>query len=166
MRGADGSARLMIRIGLISDTHGLLRPEAKAFLSGSDVIVHAGDIGGPDILAELKTIAPVRAVRGNNDSGAWAEALNDTELLRLGGVDIYTIHDLARLDIEPSASGIRAVVSGHSHKPGVEERGGVLFVNPGSAGPRRFKLPIAIGEIMVRDATLSARTVELRIGPC
>lgn len=155
----------MIRIGLISDTHGLLRPEAKAFLSGSDVIIHAGDIGGPDILAELNTIAPVRAVRGNNDSGAWADALNDTELLRLGGVDIYAIHDLARLGIEPSASGIRAVVSGHSHKPGVEERGGVLFVNPGSAGPRRFKLPIAIGEIMVRDATLSARTVELRIGP-
>ncbi len=155
----------MIRIGLISDTHGLLRPEAKAFLSGSDVIVHAGDIGGPDILAELNTIAPVRAVRGNNDGGAWAEALNDTELLRLGGVDIYAIHDLARLGIEPSASGIRAVVSGHSHKPGVEERGGVLFVNPGSAGPRRFKLPIAVGEIMVRDATLCARTVELRIGP-
>jgi hypothetical protein len=103
MRGAEGSARLMIRIGLISDTHGLLRPEAKAFLSGSDVIIHAGDIGGPDILAELNTIAPVRAVRGNNDSGAWAEALNDTELLRLGGVDIT----------RPRATRHRAVLVGH-----------------------------------------------------
>jgi uncharacterized protein len=151
----------MIRIGLISDTHGLLRPEAKAFLLGSDVIIHAGDIGNPDILTELAAIAPVTAVRGNNDSGTWAEALNHTELLRAGDFRIYAIHDLAQLDIEPSVAGIRAVVSGHSHKPRVEERGGVLFVNPGSAGPRRFTLPIAVGEIIVRDATISAGTVEL-----
>jgi putative phosphoesterase len=155
----------MIRIGLISDTHGLLRPEAKAFLAGSDVIVHAGDIGGPDILAELGAIAPLKAVRGNNDGGPWAEALRDTELLRLEGVEIYAIHDLGRLGIDPPPAGIRAVVSGHSHKPQVEERGGVLFVNPGSAGPRRFTLPISVGEILVRDGTLAAKTVELRIAP-
>ena len=151
----------MIRIGLISDTHGLLRPEAKAFLSGSDVIIHAGDIGNAGILTELQTIAPVTAVRGNNDSGAWAEALNETELMRVGDFPIYAIHDLARLGIEPTAAGIRAVVSGHSHKPRVEERGGVLFVNPGSAGPRRFTLPITVGEIIVDGAAISARTVEL-----
>jgi hypothetical protein len=151
----------MIRIGLISDTHGLLRPEAKAFLSGSDVIIHAGDIGNASILTELQMIAPVTAVRGNNDSGAWAETLNETELMRAGDFAIYTIHDLARLGIEPSTAGIRAVVSGHSHKPRVEERGGVLFVNPGSAGPRRFTLPIAVGEIIVHGARISARIVEL-----
>jgi len=155
----------MIRIGLISDTHGLLRPEAKAFLSGSDLILHAGDIGDEAILTELQTIAPVTAVRGNNDTGAWAEALKDTELLRVGGFDIYAIHDLAQLGNEPSAAGISAVVSGHSHKPRVLERGGVLFVNPGSAGPRRFKLPIAVGEITIRGATISARTVELQTPP-
>ncbi|MGD0489983.1 MAG: metallophosphoesterase family protein [Steroidobacteraceae bacterium] len=151
----------MIRIGLISDTHGLLRPEAKAFLSGSDLIIHAGDIGNAGILAELRLIAPVTAVRGNNDGGPWAEALEETELMRVGDFLIYTIHDLAQLGIEPSAAGIRAVVSGHSHKPRVEERGGVLFVNPGSAGPRRFTPPIAAGEIIVHGATISARTVEL-----
>ncbi len=153
----------MIRVGLISDTHGLLRPEAKAFLAGSDVICHAGDIGDPDILAELKTLAPVTAVRGNNDDGAWAAVLHETELLRVGGLDIFVIHEIERLGIEPSAAGIRAVVSGHSHKPGVREFGGVLYVNPGSAGPRRFTLPVAVGEIIVRNATLSARTVELRV---
>jgi putative phosphoesterase len=151
----------MIRIGLISDTHGLLRTEVKAFLLGSDVIIHAGDIGSLDVLTELKAIAPVTAVRGNNDAGTWAGALNETELLRAGDFRIYAIHDLARLGIEPSAADIRAVVSGHSHKPRVEERGGVSFVNPGSAGPRRFTLPIAVGEIIVRDVTISARTVEL-----
>jgi uncharacterized protein len=151
----------MIRIGLISDTHGLLRPEAKAFLAGSDVIIHAGDIGDAGILTELQRIAPVTAVRGNNDTGAWAETLNETALMRVGDSVIYAIHDLARLGIEPSATGIRAVVSGHSHKPRVEERGGVLFVNPGSAGPRRFRLPIAAGEIIVDGAAISARTVEL-----
>jgi hypothetical protein len=150
-----------MRIGLISDTHGLLRPEAKAFLSGCDAIVHAGDIGDPDILTELRMLAPVTAVRGNNDGGAWADALNETELLRVAGFHIYAIHDLTQLRLEPSAAGIHAVVSGHSHKPVVEKRGSVLFVNPGSAGPRRFKLPVAAGEITVRDAALSARTVEL-----
>lgn len=152
---------LMTRIGLISDTHGLLRPEAKAFMLGCDAIIHAGDIGNPEILAELRALAPVTAVRGNNDVGAWAGALNDTELMRVGGCRIYVLHDLAQLRIDATAAGIRAVVAGHSHQPRVEQRGGVLFVNPGSAGPRRFTLPISAGEILVRDGKLSARTVEL-----
>ena len=161
MTAARGA--FMIRIGLISDTHGLLRREATAFLSGSDLIIHGGDIGNPGILDELQAIAPVTAVRGNNDGGAWAEALSDTELMRVGGFRIYAIHDVGRLRIDPSAAGIRAVVAGHSHKPRVEERGNVLFVNPGSAGPRRFTLPISVGEILIREGTLSARTVELQV---
>ena len=151
----------MLRVGLISDTHGLLRPEAKAFLQGSDLIVHAGDTCDPGILEDLAAIAPVTAVRGNNDSGAWAEQLRETELLQVGEVFVYVIHDPAQLDIEPSAAGARVVVSGHSHKPTVEERSGVLYVNPGSAGPRRFKLPIAVGELIVTGRSVSARIVEL-----
>ena len=151
----------MVRIGLISDTHGLLRPEARAFLSGSDYIVHAGDICDELILEELATIAPVTAVKGNNDKGAWAEKLNETEFLQIGDFFLYAIHDLAHLDIEPSAAGVRMVVSGHSHKPLVEERCGVLFVNPGSAGPRRFTLPIAVGEIIIEGKSIQARTLEL-----
>jgi putative phosphoesterase len=151
----------VLRIGLISDTHGLLRPEAKAFLQGSDYIVHGGDIGNPAILEELAAIAPVTAVRGNNDGGSWAEQLRETEFLRVGEVYVYLIHDLAELDIDPTAAGVRVVVSGHSHKPAIEERNGVLYINPGSAGPRRFKLPIAVGELVVRGHSVSARTVEL-----
>jgi len=151
----------MFRVGLISDTHGLLRPEAKAFLQGSDLIVHAGDICDPRVLEELAAIAPVTAVRGNNDSGTWAEQLKETELLQVGEVFVYVIHDLAQLDIDPSAAGARVVVSGHSHKPTVEERSGVLYVNPGSAGPRRFRLPIAVGELIVTGRSVSARIVEL-----
>jgi len=129
----------MLRVGLISDTHGLLRPEATAFLRGSDFIVHGGDICDPRILEELAALAPVTAVRGNNDRGAWAESLRETEMLQIGEVCIYAIHDLAQLHIEPAAAGVRVVVSGHSHKPLVEERDGVLYVNPGSSGPRRFQ---------------------------
>ncbi len=151
----------MLRIGLISDTHGLLRPEAIDFLRGSDFIVHAGDICDPRILDALATLAPVTAVRGNNDHGAWAERLPETALLEAGGVRIYTIHDLAQLDIDPAATGTHVVVSGHSHKPHVEARNGVLFVNPGSSGPRRFRLPIAAGELVVRGGTASARIAEL-----
>jgi uncharacterized protein len=151
----------MRRIGLISDTHGLLRPEAKAFLEGSDYIVHGGDIGHSGILDELARIAPVTAIRGNNDYGAWAEQLRETEFLQVGGVLMYVIHDIAHLDIEPAAAGVRVVMFGHSHKPAIEERNGVLYVNPGSAGPRRFKLPIAVGELTVAGSSVSARTVEL-----
>ncbi|HEY9397329.1 MAG TPA: metallophosphoesterase family protein [Burkholderiales bacterium] len=151
----------MLRIGLISDTHGLLRPEAKAFLQGSDFIVHAGDIGDSAILETLAAIAPLTVVRGNNDKGPWAERLAETALLRASEVSIYVIHDLAQLDIAPSAAGVRVVVSGHSHKPVVEERGDVLYVNPGSSGPRRFKLPISAGELLVDGNSVSARVVEL-----
>ena len=150
-----------MRVGLISDTHGLLRPEALAFLEGSDHIVHGGDICGPAILDRLAAIAPVTAVRGNNDRGDWARALHETELLQLGAVSLYAIHDLAQLDIDPLAAGVRVVVSGHSHKPRVDERNGVLYVNPGSAGPRRFKLPISVGELIVDGDSVSARTVEI-----
>lgn len=155
------NARATYRVGLISDTHGLLRPEAKSFLEGCHYIVHAGDIGHPAILEELATLALVTAVRGNNDRGSWAESLRATELLQVGEVFIYAIHDLVDLDIDPSAAGVRVVVSGHSHKPVVEERDGVLYVNPGSAGPRRFKLPIAVGELIITGTSVSARTVEL-----
>lgn len=151
----------MVRIGIISDTHGLLRPEAKAFLHGCHHIVHAGDICDPGTLEELSRIAPVTAVRGNNDKGAWAEALAESELVQFDEVSIYVIHDLAQLDIEPSAAGIHVVVSGHLHKPLIQEREGILFINPGSAGPRRFRLPVSIGEINISGSSVSARTVEL-----
>ena len=153
-----------LRIGLISDTHGLLRPEATAFLRGCDHIVHGGDIGHAGILDELAALAPVTAVRGNNDVGPWASGLRDTELVRLGDLCLYAIHDLTELDIEPAAAGVRVVVSGHSHKPMVIERDGVLFVNPGSAGPRRFRLPIAVAELIVRRDAVSPRIVELDVG--
>jgi putative phosphoesterase len=150
-----------LRIGLISDTHGLLRPEAKAFLRGCDHILHGGDVGGADILKELAELAPVTAVRGNNDKDSWADRLSQDELLQLGGVFIYVIHDLADLRIDPPAAGVRVVVSGHSHKPRISESNGVLFVNPGSAGPRRFKLPISIGELIVVGHSVSVRLLEL-----
>ena len=150
-----------MRIGLISDTHGLLRPEALAFLQGSDHIVHGGDICEPHVLEVLNAIAPVTAVRGNNDRGSWASGLRETELLQLEEIFVYAIHDLAELDIEPHAAGVQVVVSGHSHKPSVERREGVLYVNPGSAGPRRFKLPISVGELTVVGRSVSARIVAL-----
>ena len=154
----------MARIGLISDTHGLLRPEAMAFLQGCDHIVHGGDIGDAGILARLSVIAPVTAVRGNNDWGAWAESLAETELFEFGGIHVYAIHDLALIDIEPAAAGVQVVVSGHSHKPRIEHRDGVVYVNPGSAGPRRFKLPIAVAELVIQAGAISARIVELEVG--
>jgi uncharacterized protein len=161
MTTSNGTVALMLRVGLISDTHGLLRPDATEFLQGSDYIVHGGDICDAGILEELAAIAPVTAVRGNNDRGAWAQRLPETASLRVGDVLVHVVHDLARLDIAPRAAGVRVVVSGHSHKPLVEERDGVLYVNPGSAGPRRFKLPIAVGELMVDGSSVSARLVTL-----
>jgi uncharacterized protein len=149
------------RIGLISDTHGLLRPEAIAFLRGSDYIVHAGDIGDAAVLSQLSAVAPVTAVRGNNDNGAWAKGIAETEVLKVGGVSIYILHDLAQLELDPLAAGYQVVVSGHSHKPLLEQRGGVLYVNPGSAGPRRFKLPIAVAELQVSGRAVEGRLVEL-----
>ena len=151
----------MFRIGLLSDTHGLLRPEVKAFLNGSDYIIHGGDIGDPIILEELALLAPVTAVRGNNDKGIWAELLPVDDFLKAGEVFIYVLHDLAELKIEPAAEGVQLVITGHSHKPLVYERDGVLYVNPGSAGPRRFKLPITVAEVIVSGSSASARIVEL-----
>jgi uncharacterized protein len=155
----------MQRIGLISDTHGLLRPEALSFLRGSDVIVHAGDIGNAGVLEALAAIAPVTAVRGNNDTGSWADALPETALLRFGAVLLYALHDLAALDIDAHANGVRVVVCGHSHRPRIEERDGVLYVNPGSAGPRRFRLPVSVAELLVDGASVVPRLVELALRP-
>ena len=148
-----------LRIGLVSDTHGLLRPEASAFLAGSDHIVHAGDICDPRILDALRALAPLTAVRGNNDHGAWAERLRGSESLQLGGIMLHVLHDLAALAIDPAAAGVQVVVSGHSHQPRVSRRDGVLYVNPGSAGPRRFRLPIAAAELRIqgRDVTALVR---------
>ncbi|HUL66268.1 MAG TPA: metallophosphoesterase family protein [Burkholderiaceae bacterium] len=154
----------MARVGIISDTHGLLRPEALAFLKGCRHIVHGGDIGTAEILARLAGIAPVTAVRGNNDRGAWADALAKTELVEIDGTCVYAIHDLAQLDMEPAAAGVHVVVSGHSHKPVIERRDGVVYVNPGSAGPRRFRLPITVAELEVNGSEVNARIVELEVG--
>jgi hypothetical protein len=154
------SVEKALRVGLISDTHGLLRPEARAFAGGCDYIIHGGDIGSPAILDELSALAPLVAVKGNNDRQAWAAHLPKTEMIRVGGVFIYVIHDIAKLDIQPRAAGIQIIVSGHSHKPRIEHRDGVLYVNPGSCGPRRFNLPLSVGEIRVDGTRVRARTVE------
>jgi uncharacterized protein len=156
----------MHRIGLISDTHGLLRPEALTFLRGCDAIVHGGDIGDAGILEALAQLAPLTAVRGNNDHGAWAAHLCDTKMFSTGGLLLCAIHDLAQLDIDPAAAGVRVVVSGHSHKPKVETRDGVLYVNPGSAGPRRFTLPIAAAELFIDGDAVTARVVDLLDAAC
>lgn len=155
----------MFRIGLISDTHGLLRPEAVEFLRGCDHVVHGGDIGPPAILDALAAIAPLTAVRGNNDTAAWAQALPETACVVLAGVRLHVLHDLKRLALDPVAHGIDVVVAGHSHRPGIETRAGVLYVNPGSAGPRRFRLPVAAGELLVEDARISSRVVVLDADP-
>lgn len=133
--------------GLISDTHGLLRPEAVRALAGSDLIVHAGDVGAPEILEALRAVAPVVAIRGNVDTGAWATALPATAVAEIGGTLIYVLHDLHELDLDPAAAGFAIVVSGHSHQPGSTERHGVLYINPGSAGRRRFKLPVTLARL-------------------
>src|SRR5256886_9927006 len=148
-------------VGVISDTHGRLRPEAVVALRGVDAIVHAGDIGTPDVLERLGAIAPVTAVRGNNDRGAWAEKLPSTQVLEIGGVLLYVLHDVTELGLDPRTAGFGAVISGHSHQPQQEERDGVLFFNPGSAGPRRFKLPVAVGRLTVEDGRVRGRILEL-----
>lgn len=159
--GAARQNRAMVRIGLISDTHGQLRPQAVEALRGASHILHAGDICDPQVLEQLRGLAPVTAVRGNNDWGPWADALKEREVVRVEGIDILVVHDLADLRSEPAPRHVRVVVSGHSHKPLVDDRGGVLYVNPGSAGPRRFKLPIAVGELLVDGTQVRARTIEL-----
>lgn len=151
----------MRRIGLISDTHGLLRPAAVDFLRGCELIIHAGDIGGATLLEALVAVAPVVAVRGNNDREGELADLPETTRLQVGEVEIYVLHDLKQLAIPPAAAGVNVVVSGHSHKPLVEEREGVLYVNPGSAGRRRFKLPICVGELLINGREVMPRVVEL-----
>jgi len=150
-----------VRVGLISDTHGLLRPEALDFLAGCDHIVHGGDIGNADILARLAQIAPLTTVRGNNDRDAWARAIPVTATLNVGKVALYAIHDLKELDIDPAAAGVRIVMSGHSHRPSSVERGGVLYINPGSAGRRRFSLPISAAELIIEGDSVRPRIVTL-----
>lgn len=153
----------VFRVGLISDTHGLLRLEAEHEMRGADHIVHAGDICAPDILDSLGRIAPVTAVRGNNDRGPWAERLPQTTLLRVGSVNILAVHDLATLTIDPRACGVQVVVAGHSHRPLIESRDDILYVNPGSAGPRRFRLPVSVAQLLIRGVEVKARLRELRI---
>jgi len=151
-----------LRIGVISDTHGWLRPEALAALRGSEHIVHAGDIGSPEILQQLAMIAPVTSVRGNVDKGPWARKLRETEVVEAGGISIYLLHDLSQLDLKPEASGFDVVVSGHSHIPKQEERNGVLYFNPGSAGRRRFKLPVSLGRLIVEGGKVRGQLLTLR----
>lgn len=150
-----------LRVGIVSDTHGLLRPEARRFAGACDYIIHGGDIGSRSILDQLATLAPLIAVKGNNDRQAWAAHLPETEMIRVGGVFIYVIHDISQLDIDPHAAGVQVIVSGHSHKPLIEMRDGILFVNPGSCGPKRFTLPISVGEMMVDGTKVRVRTVAL-----
>jgi hypothetical protein len=149
---------------VISDTHGLLRPEALAALQGSDHIIHAGDVGSPEILETLASIAPVTAVRGNVDKDAWARKLPETAVVEFGGVSVYVLHDLAQLDLKAEAAGFEVVISGHSHVAKSETRNGVLYFNPGSAGPRRFKLPVSVGKLAIEGGQVRAEIVELHIG--
>jgi putative phosphoesterase len=147
-------------IGVISDTHGLLRPEAVAALQGSDYIIHAGDVGDPAILTELTAIAPVTAVRGNVDREKWARDLPETNILEVGSTAIYVLHDVGRLDLDPRTAKFTAVIFGHSHRPSQEMRNGVLFFNPGAAGPRRFTLPVTVGRLRI-SGSLSAEIIPL-----
>jgi putative phosphoesterase len=150
------------RIGLISDTHGLARPEALAALKGSELIIHAGDIGKPEVLSALKTIAPVIAIRGNNDRHSWAKAIPDLLELKINGIKVVVIHDVNEWEPD-SSGGFHAVISGHSHKPNVITKGGILFINPGSAGPRRFKLPIAVGRLQIDGSKIRANIFNLEV---
>ena len=150
-------------IGIISDTHGLVRPEAIEALKGVEMILHAGDIGNHEVLDMLNEIAPVVAVRGNNDKGEWAQSLPDWEVVEIGDVSIYMLHDVKEIDISPSGGGFQVVVSGHSHKPSVEEKRGVLYVNPGSAGPRRFTLPVSLAHLNVIGDEVQAKLIELSV---
>jgi len=152
-----------ILIGVISDTHGLLRPEAIEALRGSEHIIHAGDVGSPEILEKLSRIAPVIAVRGNIDKAAWSRRLPETQVLESGGVSIYVLHDLAQLDLKPKAAGFSVVVSGHTHVPKQETRDGVLYFNPGSAGPRRFKLPVSLGRLVVEAGSVRGELLQLSV---
>ncbi len=148
-------------IGVISDTHGLLRPEALEILRGSDHIIHAGDIGSPEILTHLSKIAAVTAIRGNIDKGAWTKSVPETNVLEVDGLSIYILHDLSQLDLKPEAAGFQAVVYGHSHVPKQERKTGVLYFNPGSAGPKRFKLPVSLGRLHIVNGKIEPELIEI-----
>lgn len=151
------------RIGLISDTHGLLRPQALEALRGSELILHAGDVGKPEILTALREIAPIVAVRGNVDTADWVRTLPETAVAEAGKVLLYVLHDVHSLDLNPAAAGFHVVVSGHSHQPGKFERDGVLFINPGSAGPRRFQLPVTVARLNLSRVSFEVEFVELQV---
>lgn len=153
--------KLAKSIGIISDTHGLLRPQALAALQGSDLIIHAGDVGDPKILEALRTVAPVFAVRGNVDTEPWARSLPETEVIETELATFYVLHDLHALDLDPAAAGFHIVVTGHSHKPANTERDGVLFLNPGSAGPRRFDLPVTVARLELDHRPWNATFIDL-----
>jgi putative phosphoesterase len=153
----------MATVGVISDTHGLLRPEALAALEGSDHIIHAGDLGDPAILDRLREIAPVTVVRGNVDYGAWANSIPETDILEIDGISIYVLHILEKLDLKPEPAGISAVIYGHSHVPKQEMKNGVLYFNPGSAGPRRFSLPVSVGKLIVEDKEVRGEIIQLHV---
>lgn len=154
-------AQSRLEIGVISDTHGLLRPAALKALRQSDLILHAGDIGKAEVLDALRRIAPVVAVRGNVDTGAWAESLPARKKVQIAGISLYLLHNLRELDLDPAREGFAAVVSGHSHKPEITRKDGVLYFNPGSAGPRRFKLPVAAGRLILANGMLEGEIIEL-----
>ncbi len=156
------SKKEQIKIGVISDTHGMLRPEATEALDGVDLIIHAGDIGNPAILKQLEQIAPVVPVRGNMDSTDWAHNLEKTSIVEKNKTVIYVIHDLSRMDLEPAAAKINVVISGHSHKPSISKHNGVLYLNPGSAGPRRFSLPVSVALLYLRKDSIDAEIVKLK----
>lgn len=150
-----------LRLGVVSDTHGLVRPRALELLRGCDLILHAGDVGGAEVLETLAAVAPVRAVRGNTDHAPWASALPETDVVEAGGLFLYLLHDIGRLDLDPAAAGFHAVIFGHSHKPAVYRRAGVLFLNPGSIGPRRFRLPVSLALLGLRGDSLDPRLIEI-----
>ena len=152
---------IIILIGVISDTHGLLRPEALDALRGSEHIIHAGDVGKPEILDQLGEIAPVTAVRGNIDNAPWARKLPEMQVVELSGISLYVLHDLGTLDLKPQAAGFKVVIFGHSHVPKQEMRDGVLYFNPGSAGPRRFKLPITVGRLISEGESVRAEIIRI-----
>jgi putative phosphoesterase len=152
-----------VLVGIISDTHGLVRPEAVRALKGSELLIHAGDIGNPQMIEQLHEIAPTFVVRGNNDRGAWAADLPVTQVVEVGELLFYVLHEISQLDVDPAVAGFAAVVSGHSHQPSIQFRDGVLYLNPGSAGPRRFSLPVAVARVHVSGRQMRPEIVELRV---
>jgi putative phosphoesterase len=158
---ARGRSKNQKLIGVISDTHGLMRPQALRALASADLIIHAGDIGNPEVIAALRSIDQVIAIRGNNDRGPWARKFPATAVVETGGIKIFVVHDLKEMALDPKAAGFRVVISGHSHSPSMTERDGVLFLNPGSAGPRRFKLPVSVAQLRVTGSRVDARILKL-----